>query len=101
MRKGKFESLQEKLAKCLVEWDDNHKSQASKEVLIKSVTQALIVYVMGFFKLPMGLCDELTKMIISYWWGRKGKSKNTSVGMGQYAPSEILWWSCLSRYALI
>jgi hypothetical protein len=26
MSKGKFQSLQSKLAKCLVEWDDNHKS---------------------------------------------------------------------------
>ena len=37
MTKGKFQSLQAKLAKCLVEWDDNHKSQAAKEILIKSI----------------------------------------------------------------
>jgi hypothetical protein len=32
MGKDKFESLQAKLDKCLVEWDDNHKSQVAKEV---------------------------------------------------------------------
>jgi hypothetical protein len=37
MCNGKFQSLQAKLAKCLVEWDDNHKSQAAKEVLIKAI----------------------------------------------------------------
>jgi hypothetical protein len=63
MNRGKFESLQAKLAKCLVEWDDNHKSQAAKEILIKAVAQAIPVYVMSVFKLPFGLYDELTKMI--------------------------------------
>ncbi|KAK1698341.1 hypothetical protein QYE76_015038 [Lolium multiflorum] len=41
MNSGKFQSLQAKLAKCLVEWDDNHKSQAAKEVLIKAIAQAI------------------------------------------------------------
>jgi hypothetical protein len=54
MHKGKFQSFHSKLAKCLVEWDDNHNSQAAKEILIKSIAQALTVYVMGVFKLgPM------------------------------------------------
>jgi hypothetical protein len=69
MSSGKFQSLQSKLAKYLVEWDDNHKSQAAKEILIKSIAQAIPVYVMSVFKLPLGLCDELTKMIRRYWWG--------------------------------
>ncbi|KAM0909255.1 hypothetical protein ACQ4PT_014931 [Festuca glaucescens] len=63
MSSGKFQSLQAKLAKCLVEWDDNHKSQAAKEVLIKAIAQSILVYVMSVFKLPFGLCDELTRMI--------------------------------------
>jgi hypothetical protein len=76
MSSGKFQSLQAKLAKCLVEWDDNHISQAAKEILIKAVAQAIPVYVMSVFKLPLGLCDELTKMIRRYWWGaEKGKRK--------------------------
>jgi hypothetical protein len=81
MNRGKFESLQAKLAKCLVEWDDNHKSQAAKEVLIKEVAQAIPVYVMSVFKLPFGLCDELTKLIRRYWWGaEKGKRKTHWIG---------------------
>jgi hypothetical protein len=31
-----------------------------KEVMIKSVAQAIPTYTMGVFKLPVGLCDELT-----------------------------------------
>jgi hypothetical protein len=64
------------LASCLVEWDDSHKSQAAKEVLIKAIAQSIPVYVMSVFKLPLGLCDELTKMIRRYWWGaQRGKRK--------------------------
>jgi hypothetical protein len=77
MCRGKFESLQAKLAKCLVEWDDTHKSQAAKEVLIKSIAQAIPVYVMSVFKLPLGLCDELTKMIRRYWWGAENGKRKT------------------------
>jgi hypothetical protein len=77
MNSGKFQSLQAKLAKCLVEWDDNHKSQAAKEVLIKAIAQAIPVYVMSVFKLPAGLCDELTSMIRRYWWGAKNGKRKT------------------------
>jgi hypothetical protein len=77
MTKGKFQSLQAKMAQYLIEWDDNQQmSQAAKEVLIKAIAQALPLYVMGVFRLPAGLCDELTKMIRRYWWGAEhGKRK--------------------------
>jgi hypothetical protein len=77
MSSGKFQSLQAKLAKCLVEWDDCHKSQAAKEVLIKAIAQAIPLYVMSVFKLPLGLCDELTKMIRRYWWGAENGKRKT------------------------
>jgi hypothetical protein len=77
MNNGKFQSLQARLAKCLVEWDDSHKSQAAKEVLIKSIAQSIPLYVMSVFKLPMGLCDELMKMIRRYWWGAANGKRKT------------------------
>jgi hypothetical protein len=77
MSNGKFQSLQNRLARCLVEWDDSHKSQAAKEILIKAIAQAIPVYVMTVFKLPLGLCDELTKMIRRYWWGTQNGKRKT------------------------
>jgi hypothetical protein len=80
MSRRKFVILQAKLGKCLVEWDDNHKSQAAKEVLIKSIAQSIPVYVISVLKLPLGLCDGLTKMIRRYCWGAEnGKRKTHSM----------------------
>lgn len=38
-------------------------SVAGKEVLIKSVAQALPTYPIGCFKLPRDLCEQIDKMI--------------------------------------
>jgi hypothetical protein len=38
-------------------------SIGAKEVLIKSVAQAIPTYVRGVFKLPATMCDDLTCMI--------------------------------------
>ena len=47
-----------------------------KEVLIKSVAQAIPVYSMSCFKLPRGLCENLNMLIRKFWWGSKeGKRK--------------------------
>jgi hypothetical protein len=44
----------------------------AKEVLIKLVAQAIPTYMMGVFKLPSMLCEELTQMIRYFWWGEEG-----------------------------
>jgi hypothetical protein len=44
-------------------------SQSAREILMKAIAQAVRAYVMGVFKLPFSLCDELTKPIRDYWWG--------------------------------
>jgi hypothetical protein len=77
MSKGKFKSLQEKLIKRLIQWGEVYLSQGGKEVLIKAVAQAIPVYVMGIFKLPFGLLDELTKLIRDFWWGMENGKRKT------------------------
>ena len=51
-------------------------SLAGKEILIKAVAQAIPTYTMSVFQLPNALCDELTSMVRSFWWGQNnGKIK--------------------------
>jgi hypothetical protein len=60
----------------LIEWCDGLLAQSAREVLIKAISQALPTYVMGVFKLPMSVCDDLTKLICDYWWGvEQGKRR--------------------------
>jgi hypothetical protein len=55
------------LGKYLVAWDDSFTSQAAEEVLIKTIAQALLVYVICVFKLPNGVCEKLMKIIRRYY----------------------------------
>jgi hypothetical protein len=42
---------------------------ATKKTLIKAIAQAIPTYIMGVFKLPMSVCDDLRNLIRSYLWG--------------------------------
>ena len=69
MHKGRFESTQERLSKRLVDWSEQYTSTGTKEILIKSVAQAISTYIMSMFKLPASVCDDLTRLMRQYWWG--------------------------------
>ena len=47
-----------------------------KDALIKAMAQAILAYTMRVFKLPDTLCDEMTSMVSSFWWGQtNGRNK--------------------------
>ena len=46
-------------------------SQAGKEVLIKSMAQAIPTSILGCFLLPQGLCDHVEALISQFWCGSK------------------------------
>ena len=56
-------------------WGDGELAQAGREVFVKTVAQALPIYIMGVFKLPFFVCDDLTRLVKNFYWGSKeGKS---------------------------
>nr|ABA98911.1 retrotransposon protein, putative, unclassified, expressed [Oryza sativa Japonica Group] len=69
MSADRFKSISERLAKRMNSWSEKFMSSGAKEVLIKSVAQAIPTYMMGVFKLPASTCDVYTKMIRDFWWG--------------------------------
>jgi len=40
-----------------------------REILIKSVLEAILTYVMSMFQLPITLITSIEKMMNSFWWG--------------------------------
>lgn len=69
MSKGRFQNLQTRLTKRLLQWGDGQLAQPRREVLIKSVAQALPTYIMRVFKVPFSVCDDLTRMVRNFYRG--------------------------------
>ncbi|KAL9680496.1 hypothetical protein QQ045_018375 [Rhodiola kirilowii] len=61
-----FRSIEEKTVKRINDWKHKLLSGAGKEVLIKSVLQAIPTYAMTCFKLPTLLCRKLTSNIMRF-----------------------------------
>ena len=77
MHKGKFQNLQEQLTRRIMLWGDNIPSQGGKEILIKAVAQAIPTFIMGVFKLPAAVCDDLTRLVRNFWWGASEGRRKT------------------------
>ena len=46
-----------------------------KEILIKSIAQAVPVFAMMVFKIPKNICKEITSAISQFWWGNGNDQK--------------------------
>ncbi len=71
-----FAQIKERVWSKLKGWKERLISQAGREVLIKSVAQALPTYAMSCFRLPARLIKEIEVLIRKFWWrqgGEKGK----------------------------
>jgi hypothetical protein len=76
MKAEKFRAITERLIKRCNAWDERNLSSAGKERLIKSIAQAIPVYVMSIFILPGRVHEALTRCIRRFWWGETaGKGK--------------------------
>ncbi|XP_022131662.1 uncharacterized protein LOC111004787 [Momordica charantia] len=56
-------------------WKRSFFSVGGKEVLIKSVGQAIPAYAMSVFRLPKGFCEEVSQMFARFWWGSSNDTK--------------------------
>nr|XP_023892530.1 uncharacterized protein LOC112004511 [Quercus suber] len=65
-----FKELQEKITKRVIGWKEKFISKAGREILIKTVAQAIPTYSMCLFKIPKAICDNINSILSKYWWGQ-------------------------------
>ncbi|VAI29049.1 unnamed protein product [Triticum turgidum subsp. durum] len=71
-----FNFLPGRIWKRLNGCSDRPLSRAGKEVLLKSVAQAIPTYVMSCFQIPLSICEKMRQPISNFWWGiEDGKKK--------------------------
>lgn len=68
-----FKFLVDRICSKVSGWNNNLLSSAGKEILIKSILQALPQYIMMAYKIPQSLCKRLWSIVMRYWWSHFGK----------------------------
>jgi hypothetical protein len=77
-KNGAFKYLKDRVWSKVQGWMEMILSAGGKEVLIKSVAQAVPIYSMACFKLPRGLCKHIDSLIRKFWWGSKAGERKTA-----------------------
>ena len=70
-----FREVQEWVTKKVMGWKEKNISKAGREVLIKTVAQAIPTYSMSMFKIPKRICDDINSVLAKYWWGQTRDEK--------------------------
>lgn len=75
-RKSMWQSVLAKIRNRLASWNSLHLSLGGKIVLLKSVLNALPIYFISFFKLPIGVTGEIESLFRRFLWsGSEGCRK--------------------------
>ena len=69
-KKASLNFIKDRVWGKLQGWKEKLLSEAGKEVLLKAVVQAIPMFAMSCFKLPVGLCQDIEMLIRNFWWER-------------------------------
>jgi len=70
-RVSSFDYIKGRIWAKLNGWKDKFLTHAGKEILLRSVTQAIPMYTMSVFHLPKTLIREINAMMGKFWWSFK------------------------------
>lgn len=71
--------IKQRIVNRIQGWNHRFLSRVGREILLKTVVQALPSYAMGVFLLPIGLIKEIESIMNSYWW-RRGADVEDRIG---------------------
>lgn len=63
-----FGYIKDKLSQRILSWESRCLSKAGKELLLKTVAQAIPAYAMGIFLFPISLCQDMERLMAKFWW---------------------------------
>ncbi|CAM8914848.1 unnamed protein product [Rhodiola kirilowii] len=63
-----FSFIESRMWKKVNGWKEKLLSAAGREILIKSVIQAIPIYAMSCFKFPKNLSNKMSSLVTRYWW---------------------------------
>ncbi|KAH9776449.1 putative reverse transcriptase/RNA-dependent DNA polymerase [Citrus sinensis] len=68
-RSGFFNDIKLKVLNKISSWQHKFFSCGGKEVLIKAAVQAIPAFAMSVFKIPLGICEDIQRIVANFWWG--------------------------------
>jgi hypothetical protein len=74
-KKATFGFIKDRVWKKINSWRGRALSKAGKDVMIKSVLQAIPSYIMSVYLLPESIISDIEKMLNSFWWGDGSNNK--------------------------
>lgn len=75
-RTNVFAYLKERVWQRIQGWKEKMLSRAGKEVLIKTVAQAIPVFAMQCFDITKEMCNQISSIIARFWWNNQDKDKS-------------------------
>ncbi|GAU50545.1 hypothetical protein TSUD_409890 [Trifolium subterraneum] len=77
-KKDTFAYVKDRIWKRINSWRGRALSKVGKEVMIKSVLQSILSYVMSVYLIPEMTIKKIERMINSFWWGG-GRANNRGI----------------------
>ncbi|XP_031111853.1 uncharacterized protein LOC116015828 [Ipomoea triloba] len=68
-KRNAFSYIEDKIRQRIGSWNKKLLSKVGKEVLLKSVAQAMPTFSMGVFLLPDSVCLSIERTMNKFWWG--------------------------------
>lgn len=72
---SQFEGIVSSIKKLCNGWTPQMLNSAGREVLVKSICQAIPTFSMSCFRLSKNMCKKITSVLARFWWGGDDKKR--------------------------
>lgn len=88
-KKATFSALLDRISKNLHGWKEKLISRPGKEILLKSVVQAIPTYLMGVYRFPTVVIQDIQMAMARFFWVMGIKRRSTGLGGKTYVSQNV------------